>query len=49
MEDLPCHEKLAFDTKEAAQGAATYAQYLHGTKLKVYKCRHCQLWHLASA
>jgi hypothetical protein len=46
---LPCSEKLSFDTKVAAEGAATYANFQHGTKLKVYKCSHCKLWHLASA
>jgi len=46
--NLPCQEKLAFDTKEAAEGAATYTMYRHGTKLKVYVCTHCDLWHLAS-
>lgn len=48
-DELPCTEKLSFDTKIAAEGAATYAKYLHGTKLKVYRCKHCGLWHLASA
>lgn len=47
-EQLPCYEKLSFDTKDAADGAAVYAKYLHGTELKVYKCTHCNLWHLAS-
>lgn len=44
----PCSDKLAFDTKKAAEGAAVYAKYQHGTKLKVYQCKHCSLWHLAS-
>ncbi|MBP9738547.1 hypothetical protein KBD20_02575 [Candidatus Saccharibacteria bacterium] len=47
--ELPCVGKLAFENQDAAQGAATYAKYLHGTKLKVYKCKHCSLWHLASS
>jgi len=47
-EPLPCAEKLVFMTKQAAEGAAVYANHLHGTKLKVYKCKDCQLWHLAS-
>ena len=33
---LPCQEKLVFDSKEAAEGAAVYAEHLHGTKLKAY-------------
>ena len=45
---LPCSEKLCFDTQKQAATAATVAQHQHGTKLKVYKCKHCNLWHLAS-
>jgi hypothetical protein len=47
-EILPCADKLAFDTKGQAEVAANVADYQHGAKLKVYKCRHCGLWHLAS-
>lgn len=47
--NAPCEEKLVFDSQKAAEGAALYAQYLHGSKLKVYKCSHCSLWHLASS
>ena len=46
---LPCADKLVFDTKTEADGAAVTAQWQHDTKLKTYKCRHCQLWHLATA
>ena len=46
---LPCHAKMAFDTKKAAQAAATVALFQHGTRLKVYRCKYCSLWHLASA
>lgn len=51
MEDdsLPCTDKLAFETKEAAKGAAVYAQHRHGTRLVVYKCGDCRLWHLSSS
>lgn len=45
---LPCAEKLAFDTKDAAQASAVVVRYQHDTKVKPYKCRYCQLWHLAS-
>jgi hypothetical protein len=47
--ELPCHAKLAFDSKKDAQAAATVALFQHGTKLKVYRCKYCGLWHLASA
>ena len=45
---LPCHEKLAFDTRKQAEAAAVVAEYQHGAKLHVYQCRYCGLWHLAS-
>jgi hypothetical protein len=45
---LPCTEKMTFDTKVQAEGVGVTAQWQHGTKLKVYKCVHCELWHLAS-
>lgn len=45
---LPCADKLVFNSKEAAEGAAVYAKHRHGTVLRVYLCRHCRLWHLAS-
>lgn len=45
---LPCAEKIVFDSKKAAQTAATVAEFQHGNKLKPYKCHHCNLWHLAS-
>lgn len=45
---LPCSEKLAFDTAKQAQAAATVALYQHGTKLQIYHCQHCNLWHLSS-
>ena len=48
MKELPCNAKLSFQTKESAQGAAIYAKHRHGSDLRVYKCRYCDLWHLAS-
>ena len=46
--ELPCADKLAFDTQKQAKVAAVVAQYQHGIKPKAYKCHHCQLWHLSS-
>lgn len=46
--ELPCADKLALDTKKQAEAAATVAEHQHGTKLAVYKCQHCSLWHLRS-
>lgn len=46
--ELPCAEKLGFDTAKQARTAATVAELQHGTKLKTYRCGHCGLWHLAS-
>jgi hypothetical protein len=48
MSSLPCAEKLAFSTAKEAQTAATVLRYRHGTRLKKYRCRHCNLWHLAT-
>lgn len=45
---LPCQDKLGFDTQKQAKVAAMVADYQHGAKLKVYRCKHCQLWHLSS-
>lgn len=45
---LSCQDKLAFDTKEQAEASAVVADYQHGTKLKIYLCKDCGLWHLAS-
>jgi len=47
-EELPCADKLAFDTKRQAEAAATVALHQHGTKLHAYRCRYCSLWHLSS-
>jgi hypothetical protein len=45
---LPCAEKLAFNTRKEAQGTATVSEWRYGGNLKVYKCRHCHLFHLAT-
>jgi len=45
---LPCAEKLTFDTQKAAEAATVVADYQHGTKLRAYKWRHCGLWHMAT-
>jgi hypothetical protein len=46
---LPCAEKLVFDSQQAAEAAANIADYQHGMKLKIYRCRYCDLWHLSTA
>jgi len=48
MEELPCADKLVYDSKKEAQAAATALNYQKGSQLRPYKCRHCQLWHLTS-
>lgn len=45
---LPCADKLAFDTQEAAQATATVSEYRYGGALKAYVCRYCGLYHLSS-
>jgi hypothetical protein len=47
-DDLPCKPKLAFDTFEQAEAAAVTVKYQHGTSVKPYICKFCNLWHLAS-
>lgn len=46
---LPCVDKMAFDSEKEARIAAMVAKFQHGTELKVYRCKYCGLWHLASA
>ena len=46
---LPCADKLAFDTPEAATATATVSEWRYGSKLKMYECRYCHLYHLASS
>jgi hypothetical protein len=46
--ELPCKDKLVFDSKTAADTAANVAQFQRGIALKAYRCRHCGLWHLSS-
>ncbi len=44
-----CLDKLAFNTQKEAWTAAIVARFQHGdVQLKAYKCRICDLWHLAS-
>lgn len=45
---LPCAPKLAFDTQKEADAAKVVAKLQRGINLTVYKCRYCELWHLAS-
>lgn len=47
--ELPCKDKLAFDTKKEALATANVTHFRYGNKMKVYKCKHCGLWHLSSA
>ncbi|HEX8182626.1 MAG TPA: hypothetical protein VF575_03420 [Candidatus Saccharimonadales bacterium] len=46
--ELPCNNKLAFDTKREADASANVVKYMHGTTVHAYKCKYCHLWHLAS-
>ncbi len=48
-DELPCQDKLGFDTQKQAKAAVMVADYQHGAKLKVYRCHHCRLWHLSTA
>jgi len=46
---LPCIDKIAFDTPEAAGATATVSEHRYGGQLKVYRCRYCHLFHLATS
>lgn len=45
---LPCADKITYDSKEAATGAAAAVEWQRGLGLKAYQCRYCSLWHLAT-
>jgi hypothetical protein len=47
-QDLPCADKLTFETPEAARATGTVSEWRYGSNLKVYKCRYCHLYHLSS-
>ncbi len=47
-EQLACADKISFDAKAQAEGAAVAANWQHDISSKAYKCRHCHLWHLSS-
>lgn len=46
--ELRCKEKASYKSKKEASAAAVVAQWQHGSKLKIYLCKYCNLWHLAS-
>lgn len=46
--EIPCKDKIAFDTVKQANTAALVADYQHGIPLKPYLCKYCGLWHLTS-
>lgn len=48
MNNSKCDDKMAFDSKKEAENSAVVTEFQRGTKLKVYKCRECNLWHLSS-
>jgi len=47
-EELPCKDKLVFDTRNEAAASANVVEWQHGAKVKPYQCNHCDLWHLSS-
>jgi hypothetical protein len=48
VDDLPCSDKLAFDTKKQAEDTATVVEYRYGSTVHAYRCQYCHLWHLSS-
>ncbi len=41
-----CADKIPFDSKKIAQASATIAGDKYRSRLGVYKCSHCGLWHI---
>jgi len=39
---------MGFNSRKEAQNTAVVAEHQHGSKLKVYKCNKCELWHLST-
>lgn len=49
IEGNPCSDKLSFLDEKSAEAAKVQAQHDHGNKkLKVYHCKKCDLYHLAT-
>jgi hypothetical protein len=53
IDTRPSHEeKIAFASKKEAEAAAVVSKHQYGSPkgrgLKAYRCRQCDLWHLAS-
>ena len=46
--ELPCADKVAFDTREKADATATTSEWWYGTKMQAYVCQYCHLWHLST-
>ena len=49
MSEAKCSEKMVFETKKEAEDTARVAAFQHGSKLKAYRCKDCELWHLATS
>jgi len=47
--ELPCADKMSFDSEKTAKDAALVVNWQHGNKLKPYRCNNCSLWHLSSS
>ncbi|MCA9342787.1 hypothetical protein KC950_02110 [Candidatus Saccharibacteria bacterium] len=43
-----CDKKLTFDTKKQAKAAAVQAKWERDVDLKIYRCKKCSYWHLAT-
>jgi hypothetical protein len=46
--ELTCSDKMSFDSKSEAENTVLVVEHQRGTKLAVYKCRRCQLWHMST-
>lgn len=43
-----CNDKAIYKSKAEADAASLLAEHQYGVKLRSYKCKQCNLWHLAS-
>jgi hypothetical protein len=48
QDQLPCSDKLSFDSKLQADATANIVSYRYGSSVYPYVCNDCGLWHLSS-
>jgi len=46
---LPCVDKISFDTRQQALATAATSEYWYGSRPHAYRCHNCALWHLSTS